>query len=483
MATPFGSASQVGSFVGPALGQGAGATSARAARRRPGCPASRRRTRCCQAACASWPRATTLRACSMTSGATSKVFVRVEAEDLLGGRDLVVAQRRAVRGAGVLLVRRGPADDRAQHDDRRAAGLGLGGGERGVDGGEVLAVVDVLHVPAVGLVALADVLGEGDVRVVLDGDLVVVVDEDEVAQLLGAGDRRRLAAHALLEVTVGGEAQMVWSNRLSPSAASGSNRPRSRRAAIAMPTALPTPWPSGPVVVSTPWVWLHLGVAGGQRAPGAQRLEVGQLQAVAGEVELDVEGQARVAHRQHEAVAADPVRVARVVLQPLLEEQVGGGGHAHRRARVAVADLLDGVHGQHAGGVDRAAVELAEALGERRVRLGRAAGGGVGGGLGGGLGPGALRSMWSVLPRDRPVRARWAVRWAPGRRGPGGAPSSSTVGPTRCTRSINAVNPSRPRSCRADGRTGRGLQWPRFPSPVRRRLRACCPRASRTRAR
>ena len=56
-------------------------------------------------------------------------LLRVEAEDLLGGLDLVLAERRAVGGAGVLLVGRGPADDRPQHDERRAAGLGLGGGE------------------------------------------------------------------------------------------------------------------------------------------------------------------------------------------------------------------------------------------------------------------------------------------------------------------------------------------------------------------
>ena len=46
-----------------------------------------------------------------------------------------------------------------------------------------------LHVPAVGLVALGDVLGERDVGVVLDRDPVVVVDQREVAELLGAGDR------------------------------------------------------------------------------------------------------------------------------------------------------------------------------------------------------------------------------------------------------------------------------------------------------
>ncbi len=50
-------------------------------------------------------------------------------------------------------------------------------------------------------------------------------------------------------------AQIWWSNGLAPCSGSGSNRPRSRRWAMAMPTALPRPWPSGPVVVSTPIVW------------------------------------------------------------------------------------------------------------------------------------------------------------------------------------------------------------------------------------
>lgn len=53
--------------------------------------------------------------------------------------------------------------------------------------------------------------------------------------------------------------QTMWSNGEVPGAASGSNRPRSYREAIAMPTALATPWPSGPVVVSTPVVWPYSG--------------------------------------------------------------------------------------------------------------------------------------------------------------------------------------------------------------------------------
>ena len=50
-----------------------------------------------------------------------------------------------------------------------------------------------------------------------------------------------------------------WSNGDSPGPAAGSSRPRSRREAIAMPTAEARPWPSGPVVISTPVVWPSSG--------------------------------------------------------------------------------------------------------------------------------------------------------------------------------------------------------------------------------
>ena len=91
-----------------------------------------------------------------------------------------------------------------QDDQRRLVGDGLGRLDRVVELGDVLDVlagllpVDRLHVPAVGLVARRDVLGEGDVGVVLDRDLVAVVDRDQVAELLVAGQRGRLAGDALL---------------------------------------------------------------------------------------------------------------------------------------------------------------------------------------------------------------------------------------------------------------------------------------------
>ena len=218
--------------------------------------------------------------------------------------------------------------------------------------------VDRLYVPAVGLVAGGDVLGERDLGVVLDRDRVVVVDEDEVAEPLGAGDRGRLAAHALLEVAVAGHGvHEVVERRLALGgvrveqavlAAGGHGHADGVGDTLAERSGRGLD--AGGVAV--------LRVARRLAAPGAQRLEVLELQAPAAEVELDVQGHARVAAREHEPVAARPVRVGRVVAHHLLEQQVRRGGQAHGRARVSVADLLHGVHRQHADRVDRQVVGL-----------------------------------------------------------------------------------------------------------------------------
>jgi hypothetical protein len=273
-----------------------------------------------------------------------------------------------VRLAGVHLLRRGEGDDRAQQDERRPRGLRAGGLQRGEDAGDVLPALDDLHVPAVGLVPLRGVLGQGDRRVVLDRDLVVVVDDGEVAQLLVPGQGGRLGGDALLDVAVGGDdvdlvVERALARRgvrveqppLAPRGhghADGGGQPLAQRAGGDLDTR-------GVAV---------LGVAGGPRPPGAQRLQVRQLQAVAREEQLDVERQAGVARGEHEPVAAHPVGVGRVVPHHALEERVGQGGEAHGGAGVAVADLLHRVGGQHPRGVDRAAVQIGPVGRRRRLR-------------------------------------------------------------------------------------------------------------------
>ena len=105
-----------------------------------------------------------------------------------------------------------------------------------------------------------------------------------------------------------------------------------------------------------------LRVSRGQRPPGAQRLQVIELEPESAEVELDVLGQARVPAGQHETVAAGPVRLGRIVSHHLLVEQVRRRGQADRRTRVPVAHLLHGVGGEQPDGVDRSHIEIGPTL-------------------------------------------------------------------------------------------------------------------------
>ena len=111
----------------------------------------------------------TFRACASTSSSTSKVCVRVEAEDSLGRRHLVGAQRRAVDlpvfclfGAGQPMIVRSRMNDgrpvsalrRLQRRRRAPATSSTYVAVRR------RAPVDGLHVPAVRLVAGGDVLAD-----------------------------------------------------------------------------------------------------------------------------------------------------------------------------------------------------------------------------------------------------------------------------------------------------------------------------------
>ncbi len=58
-----------------------------------------------------------------------------------------------------------------------------------LDGLEIVAILDHLDVPVVGLEALGDVLGEGELGGSVERDEVVVVEDDQLAEAEGSGER------------------------------------------------------------------------------------------------------------------------------------------------------------------------------------------------------------------------------------------------------------------------------------------------------
>ena len=286
-------------------------------------------------------------------------LVGVEPQELLGLGDLIVAERAAVSAAGVHLVWRGVADDGAQDDDRRLVDHCLCLLDSLLDRGDVLAALDVLNVPTVCLIASGDVLGQRDVGVVLDRDVVLVVEHDEVAELLGACQRAGLRRDALFDVAIGRDHVDVVVERAladrgirveqSTLVARGHRHPYRRRQSL-------TERPGGHLHTARVAV---LRMAGRLGLIGAQRLEIVELEAESAEVELDVQRQARVTAGQDEAVAAHPVRIRGVMPHHTLEQRVGQGRQAHGCSGVSTAAFLNSVCGQNAHRVNGFGVHLA----------------------------------------------------------------------------------------------------------------------------
>ena len=95
-----------------------------------------------------------------------------------------------MRFGGVVLVRTAVANVRANNDQRRPGRLGFRGIDRAIERGEIVYVRDVLNVPAVRLEARSRLVTEGQRGVALDGDVVVVVKPDQLAEF-GVTRKRR----------------------------------------------------------------------------------------------------------------------------------------------------------------------------------------------------------------------------------------------------------------------------------------------------
>jgi hypothetical protein len=127
-------------------------------------------------------------------GSDIEHFCGIDAKLLLGEGHLVIAEGRAVDVVGSLLVGRALTDHRREHDDRRTRRVLLRLCNERADTVGIVGV-SLENLPAVGAVARRHILGEGELRGTLDGDAVVVVENDQLAQAEVA--RKELASEVM----------------------------------------------------------------------------------------------------------------------------------------------------------------------------------------------------------------------------------------------------------------------------------------------
>ena len=188
---------------------------------------------------------------------------------------------------------------------------------------------------------LVDTVGQRDRTI--DGDAVVVVQEDQLRQPVMSRERERFMADAFHQVTVGTQHIGIVIDDVL--AEFGREQPlgqcRSDRGGDALAERAGRGFDAGGDEI--------LRMAGG---PGAELAEVLDLVerhvCIAGEIQQGIQQHRAVAGRQDEAVAVRPSGVGGVEFQKLREQHGGDIGRAHRQAGVAGFGLFDGVHRQRA---------------------------------------------------------------------------------------------------------------------------------------
>ena len=269
-------------------------------------------------------------------------------ELLASGGDFVVSQRRAMGGGGALHVGRTKADHGLADDQAGLVVVVSCQLDGGLDFLGLVAVDHGHHVPAVGLEALGGIVGKPALGLAVDGDAVVVVEDHQLAELLGAGQRADLVGDAFHQAAVTHEAVGVMVDHGVAGAVELSRQGLlGERHAHRVGQALAQRASGGLDARRV----AELRVAGGLGVELAEVLQLFQVQVVTGEVQQRVEQHGAVAVGQHEAVAVGPLRVGRVVLENIVPQHFGNIGHAHGRAGVAGLGLLYGIHGQGTNGI------------------------------------------------------------------------------------------------------------------------------------
>ena len=275
-------------------------------------------------------------------------------EVLAGQRDFVVAQRGAVTLFLALLVRRAEADDGLAADDgglvRDLAGLF----DRLLDSFRIMAVDFGNDVPAVGFEPLRRVVVEPAHHIAMaahfavDGNVVVVVEGNQLAQLHGTRQRTGFMGNTFHQTAVAQEHIGVMVDnvvaRLVELTGQGAF---GKRHADGIGDALPQ-GTGGRLDARRIAIFR---VARGLRMQLTEPLQLFNREFIAGQVQQGIDQHRAMSVGQDEAVAVRPFGVHRIVAQIVVPQNLGNVGHTHGRSRMSGIRFLHGVHAQCADGV------------------------------------------------------------------------------------------------------------------------------------
>jgi len=225
----------------------------------------------------------------------------------------------------------------------------------GFNGLKVASVDGAEHTPAVRSKTLSHALQEGKVGAPFDLDIIVVVQGYELTKPQGACQTRSLTGHSLLQISIryeseGGVVHNVEARPVialtQPSLGHGHTHcmrePLSQRAGGDL----------------DPWSQTELGMPWRFASPLAEVLEFIDGKVVAREVQQGVEQHGGVACGEDKAIAVGPVRVAGIVSQEPIPQDISHRSRSHRSARMPRSSFLNRIHRQKTNRVDAPSIDL-----------------------------------------------------------------------------------------------------------------------------
>ena len=263
-------------------------------------------------------------------------------------------ERLAVRVPCVLLVRAAVSDMRARHDQRRSILNSPRDRKRRIHSRRIVAV-DLLHVPAIGFEARADVLCKREVRRRGERDQVRVVEDDQATEPKSAGKRRRLRRDPFHQVAVARKnVRVVVHDLIAGTIERRRQPPLGNRKSDAVADSLTER--SGRDFDA--WREPALRMAGRAALPLSKLLEVFEREVIPGQKQQAVQQHAAVPGREDEAVAVGPRRVPGIVPKMTRPQDVGHRGRAHRHTGMPGVCLLNRIDRQHPDRVDAELVHI-----------------------------------------------------------------------------------------------------------------------------
>ena len=267
------------------------------------------------------------------------------AELFAGAGDFFRSQRLAMRLGGSGAGRGAEADGGAAGDQPGLVALRPRLGDGGGDLVGIMAV-DPRHVPA-GRREAGDLVGRGrKIGRAVDGNMIVVPQHDQLAELEMAGHVDGFVRNAFHQAAVASDHIGIMIDQIVPKARVG--QALGQRHAHGGGDALAER--AGRRLDAQGMAIFRM--AGG---PGAELAEILQLLdrhvGIADEIMQRILQHRAMAGGQHEAVAVGPGRIGRIDIDKFREQHGGDIGHAHGHAGMAGLGFLHRVHRQGADGV------------------------------------------------------------------------------------------------------------------------------------